>query len=219
MQTLGLSSTPQPTDGLFKRLFWPEIANQYDVDLVGQQGFWICIGAAVVSMVILILNRQVGLALLMGSTYFLAAMGVRERSVAAAVLIFICYLLDRVASFESAVLGMGGGGNPLISTVAIMLLFANVRATILSRRWQAPNTPTEVSELPERYTSSLGDKIANVLPAVLWPRTRYIFYPLASILVLLSVLAVIGLPLMKHKQAQVAPPAPSEEVLTVSPSR
>jgi hypothetical protein len=96
-----------------------------------------------------------------------------------------------------------------------MLLFANVRATILSRKWQAPDTPVDVSEMPERSTSSFGDKLANVMPGKLWPRTRYVFFPLACILILISLLGMVGLPMMKNKQAaaernrtviQVSPP-------------
>ncbi|HTH54261.1 MAG TPA: hypothetical protein VL495_09935 [Edaphobacter sp.] len=215
MQTLGLSSSPRPTDGLFKRLFWPEIANQYDVDLVGQQGFWVCLAVAVLSMVVLIWQGQIGFGLLLGSTYFLAALGVRERDIAAAVLIFLCYLLDRIAALEFAILGMVGGGNSILTTIATMLLFANVRATILSRRWQTSDTPAEISEFPERQTSSFSDRIVNQLPAMLWPRTRYVFYPLATILLLLSMSGVIGLTMMKHKQVQTPN---SQKVLPVSPS-
>jgi hypothetical protein len=52
METLGLSSQPQPTDNLFKRLFWPRIESHYDVDLLGQQGFWVCSIVAVLSLIV-----------------------------------------------------------------------------------------------------------------------------------------------------------------------
>jgi hypothetical protein len=214
MQTLGLSSETQPTDGLFKRLFWPEIANQYDVDLVGQQGFWVCFAVAVLSTVISLFTGHPFLGLFVGATYFLGALGVRQRSIAAAVLIFLCYLLDRAVSMESMALGLGGGGNPLLGIVATMLLFANIRATILSRRWQTPGTPAEVSELPERSSTSFGDKLANVLPEKLWPRTQYVFFPTASLLVLITLLSMVGLPMMKKKQAVSEPPS---AVFTVNP--
>jgi hypothetical protein len=201
MQTLGLSSAPQPTDGMFKRLFWPEIANEYDVDLVGQQGFWICFAVAVISTFVFLFAGHYFLGVFVGATYFLGALGVRQRNTAAAILIFICYLLDRVASVESMALGLGGVGNPLLGIVATMLLFANIRATILSRRWQAAATFGEESEMPERTTSSFGDKLANVLPEKLWPRTQYVFFPLASILILLSLIGMVVLPIAKQKQA------------------
>ena len=186
---------------MFKRLFWPEIANEYDVDLVGQQGFWICFAVAVISTVVSLFTGHPLLGVFIGATYFLGALGVRQRNTAAAVLIFICYLLDRVVSVESMALGLGGAGNPLLGIVATMLLFANVRATILSRGWQTSVTPSEESDMPERTTSSFGDKLANVLPEKLWPHSQYVFFPLASILILLSLLSMVGLPIMKHKQA------------------
>src|ERR1019366_6073387 len=118
MQTLGLSSAPQPSDGMFKRLFWPEIANEYDVDLVGQQGFWVCFAVAILSTVVSLFTGHALLGVFIGVTYFLGALGVRQRNAPAAVLIFLCYLLDRVVSVESMILGLGGGGNPLLGMVA-----------------------------------------------------------------------------------------------------
>jgi hypothetical protein len=214
MQTLGLSSAPQPTDGLFKRLLWPEIANEYDVDLVGQQGFWICFAVAVITTVASLFMGRAILGVFIGATYFLGALGVRQRNAAAAALIFLCYLLDRASSVESAVLGLGGTGIPLLGIVATMLLFANVRATVLSRRWQASATPSEVSEMPERSTSSFADKLANVMPDKLWPRTRYVFFPLASVLILISIWGMARLPMVKQKQDA---PKPPSAVLEVSP--
>src|SRR6266702_3109672 len=206
MQTLGLASAPQPTDGLFKRLFWPEIANGYDIDLVGQQGFWVCVAVAVIATLMSLFTGHPLLGVFVGATYSLGALGVRQRNATAAVLIFLCYFLDRVVSVETMVLGMAGGGNPLLGIVATMLLFANVRATILSRRWLASTAPNEISEMPERSTSSFGDKLANVLPAKLWPRAQYAFFPLASLLILVSLLSVLGLPMLK-KQAAANPPS------------
>ena len=88
--------------------------------------------------------------------------------------------------------------------MATLLLFANVRATFLARRWQREETASEISELPERTTSSLGDKLANVLPEKVWPKARYAFYPLALIVILMSILSIVGLPKIKAKQAAAA---------------
>jgi hypothetical protein len=208
MQTLGLASEQRPTDGMLKRLFWPSIENQYDVDLVGQQGFWVCVIVAVLSTVMLVVTGQAIVGSLVGLTYLLAGMGVRERSVAAAVLIFLCYFVDRVGSF---VLGMGGG-NPLLGAVALMLLFANVRATILSRRWRAADTPAEVAEIPERTTSSFGDKLSNQMPTAVWPKGRFVFYPLAGLLLLLTVAGMVMLQVMPHRRVAQQPQGQQIEV-------
>jgi hypothetical protein len=201
MQTLGLSSAPQPTDGLFKRLLWPEIANQYDVDLVGRQGLWICFAVAVLSMTFTLFSGHEVVGVLIGATFFLGGLGVRQRDTAAAVFVFLCYLLDRILTLESMALGLGGGGNPFLGIVATMLLFANVRATSLSRRWEAAS-PADASEFPERSTTSLADKLANVLPEKLWPWTQYVFFPLAAIFILITLLSMAGLPILKQRRAE-----------------
>jgi hypothetical protein len=193
MQTLGLSSAPQPTDNLFKRLLWPQIANGYDVDLIGQQGFWLCFVVAVLSIIGLSATGQPILGLLVGATYLLGGFGVRQSDVAAASLIFLSYLLGRITAIESMYLGFPGG-NPLIGIVATMLLFANVRATVLVKRWKNAEAPVDVSEMPERATNTLGDKIANVLPEMFWPYARYPFFVLAAIVTVVQILAMIGMP-------------------------
>ena len=193
MQTLGLATPQQATDGLFKRLFWPTITNQYDVDLVGQQGFWVCVVVAVLSVVLLLVSGNFLLAVLVGVTYVLGGSGVRERSIAAAVLIFCCYLVDRLTSVQMMYLGLGGS-NPLVGLVALMLLFANVRGTVLSRRWQASGTSLEVAELPERSTGSFLDRVANAMPAAVWPVGKYFFFPFAGLLLALTVVSMSLLP-------------------------
>jgi hypothetical protein len=216
MQTLGVASTPQPTDGLFKRLFWPTIENQYDVDLVGQQGFWICFIIAVISTVMLIATGQLLIGLLVGITYFLAGLGVRERSIAAAVLIFACYFLDRLSSVELMILGSAGVGNPFVVSVATLLLFSNVRATILSRKWWAPETPADIGELPEQTNTTFFDKVANSMPPAVWPKGRFVFYPLAGLLLLMTVLGMVSLPFMQRKHPVVQ--KPPSATYDVSPS-
>ncbi len=104
--------------------------------------------------------------------------------------IFLCYFLDRIAGFEMMYL-FKSPGNPLLGLVAMMLLFANVRATVLSRRWQDPATEPDVAELPERSDASFADKFANRLPALIWPKARYVFYPLSAVLLALSIFSVI----------------------------
>jgi len=42
MQTLDLSGERKKSDGRLKSLFWPTVENAWDVDYLGQQGFWIC---------------------------------------------------------------------------------------------------------------------------------------------------------------------------------
>lgn len=199
MQTLGLASEQKPTDGLVKRLFWPTIENQYDVDLVRQQGFWLCAVVAILSMVVSIAGGQPWAGVLIGVTYLLAGTGVREGSVGAAIIIFLCYLCDRVLTIEG-----GGAGNPLISLFALALLLSNIRATLLSQRWLRAANGVDGTEQIERGSSTWGDKIANVMPAAIWPKGQYVFYPLGGGLLLLSVFAMVMLPAMQRKRASQA---------------
>ncbi|NYF89446.1 hypothetical protein RBB79_07820 [Tunturiibacter empetritectus] len=211
MQTLGLSSQPQPTDNLFKRLFWSAIESQYDVDLIGQQGFWVCTVVAVLSLGMMTLLHMPLTGLFTAVVFFLGGCGVRQRSVAAAGLVFALYLTNLVGG-----LVLGSFGNPLIQLIVLMLLFANVRATVLSRRWMAQPVDTIDQELPERSMETVTDKFANGLPALLWAKSRYAFFPLAGVLLLLSIAGVV----LMEKQALIrtATPAGATKTLDVGPS-
>lgn len=102
MQTLGLSGETKRRDGFFRSIFWPTVENAWDVDYLGQQGFWICL---------LIAGFQFGFALLTGSPlliavgllaavlYLVGGMGVREKSWPAAAMICACYLLPAGNSY------------------------------------------------------------------------------------------------------------------------
>jgi hypothetical protein len=208
MQTLGLSSQPQPADNLFKRLFWPAIESQYDVDLLGQQGFWVCTIVAVLSLVVMIILGTPITGVFAALAFFLGGCGVRQRSVAAAVLVFSLYLVNFVGG-----IAIGAFGNPLIQGVVLMLLFANVRATVLSHRWMAQPIDPIDQEFPERSMTTITDRFANKLPAVLWPRTRYVFFPLAGILLLLTVAGVV----VMKRQARAAVPEDTTTTLEVTP--
>lgn len=193
MQTLGLASKPQPTDNLFKRLFWPAIESQYDVDLLGQQGFWVCTVVAIVSFAVMAILGTPITGAFSALVFFLGGCGVRQRSVAASALVFCVYLIN----FVGGIL-IGSFGNPLIQAVILMLLFANIRATVLSRRWMSQPVDPIDQELPERSITTIADRFANKLPVTLWPKTRYVFFPLAGVLLLLTLAGVV---LMKRQAA------------------
>jgi hypothetical protein len=74
----------------------------------------------------------------------------------------------------------------------MMLLFANVRATVLSQRWMSQPADTSDQELPERLTKSFTDKFSNVLPAKLWPIGRYVFFPMAAVTLLLILIGFVA---------------------------
>jgi hypothetical protein len=206
MQTLGLTSKPQPADNIFKRLFWPAIESQYDVDLLGQQGFWICTGVALMSLVLLTVLGMPMSGLFTAIVFFLGGCGVRERSIAVAAMVFFLYLWNLIAAII-----LGGFGNPVFQLMILMLLFANVRATILSRRWVAQPSENDLNDLPERSQLSVAERFANRLPVKLWPNSKYVFFPLAAILLLLSVTGVV----MSKRRVQVPAISSPESSTTI----
>ena len=207
MQTLGLASEQKPTDGMLKRLFWPTIENQYDLDAVSVQGFWLCVIVAVLSFVLLTLTGNWFIGLLIFITYALGGTGVRERSVAAAVLVFSCYLFDKLLSIETlALTGVTGFNNPIAGVLALALLAANIRGTLLAKRWEheaaARGLVADPDQMPERATTTAFDKVANTLPPRVWPVGRFIFFPLAGISILLIVLVMVMTPFAAKQRKQ-----------------
>ena len=185
MQTLGLSSKPQPTDNIFKRLFWPNIESGYDVDLLGQQGFWVCTAVGGFSGLMLLLAGWPTLAVIYALAFFLEGCGVRERSIVAAVVVFGLYVTNVVSGAL-----MGGFGNPVFTAVILMLLFSNIRATVMAKLWTEAPEDEGKSELPERGRESLPERFANVLPAKLWPVWQYVFYPMAVVVMALLIMGI-----------------------------
>lgn len=201
MQLTDILIDRHPADGFVKRLFWPRIASQRDVDLVGQQGFWICAFVAAVWMVGGMFTQRPYLDAVIGLTYLMAAMGIRQHSVPAAVLAFAGLFLDRLAALEAMLLDVPGGGNPRVGLVAILLLFLNIRATLLAHRWQAEMSETGAS----LSATSLRDRFANRWPPFAWPRVRHVFYALAGLVILTSVVALFSLPSMYREQLSQGP--------------
>ena len=214
METLGLSSTsPQKSDNIFQRLFWPTIHNQYDVDLIGQQGFWVCAVIGLLSGIVLLVTGQFLVGLFTSFIYLAGACGVRQRNVLAASLIFTLYLINIVASFV-----MGAAGNPLLPAVCLMLLAANIRASIVSSKWMNAAALESDTDLPDRTIETLGDQLSNQFPVTIWPRVKYIFYPLAVIMILLTIAGsfVVAKQRQQSRRATYAQPT---AVFPVSPSR
>ncbi|MBS1816069.1 MAG: hypothetical protein JSS87_14450 [Acidobacteria bacterium] len=168
---------------MFKRLFWPTVHNQYDVDLLGRQGFWIAAAVGILSFVILTIGGHVIVGMATALVYLAGACGIRERSIAASTLIFILYFFN-FAITQFVTLRAGGFSNPILGLVILMLLAANVRATFQSRNWMSG----EDTELPERSTESFGDVVANGLPVKIWKITKYPFFVLAALLLLLTMM-------------------------------
>lgn len=214
MQTLDLSGEPKKSDGRLKSLFWPTVDNAWDVDYLGQQGFWICLIIGTINFAVLAITasempdssaRLVFLCLgcVVGFIYLAGGMGVRESSWPAALMVFVLYVFDQLSAGHIGVL-------PII--VAGVLL-SNVRATILASKWKPA---TEDEDRPMRFNETLRDKLVDQLPPRAWPVIKYPFYLFTSlVLVMLLVGSVLHVLRPAPKQLLNENATPS---VTVSPA-
>ena len=196
MQTLGLSGESRRSDGWLKSVFWPTVENAWDVDYLGQQGFWICVVVAVFQFVAGALTGNpiiFATNALMTLVFLIGAMGVREACWPAAAMVFAIYFVNILAA-----LAMGGLPSPLAILFAAILL-SNLRAAILASQWRPAG---EDEDRPTRFNESLRDKLVDQLPRKAWPTLQWPFYVLSVILLLLSVLGVSALVL--HRVTAIA---------------
>lgn len=114
--------------------------------------------------------------------FYLGGVGVRERNFFAAVIVFFLYFLSTVLMLQM-LFTMGG----IVRIFICALLFSNMRATWLASQWKPES---EEAALPPRFGETLGEKFADKLPQILWPKLR-IFYFIFALGYL--VLTVIGL--------------------------
>jgi hypothetical protein len=179
VQILGLSdSTPKP-ETRFKALFWPSIRHETDVDYITRQGFWICFFIAVISLIVAALQGGVvfGIECYEALFYFLSGVGIRMRSVFAAICVLIAYSLG---SFFT--------GFSIFRLVGVALLLANARGTWLSAQWRS--NQTEPPPVPMNET--LADKLADRLPIAIWPWGRFVYYFFVVFEALLLILVIVG---------------------------
>ena len=184
MQTLGLSDSTPRTESRWRALFWPTIRNEGDFDYITTQGFWICFVVGVVTILFNAVGGSPFVGLFEGVFFILAGVGVRQRSRVAAIVAFSSYLLSALVLQRYT-----GNGFGIVRIIFLALLFANIRGNWLSARWANQQTSAET---PARLNQTLGDKLADQLPAWLWPKIRIVFYIIAGIeigLLLLGLLA------------------------------
>jgi hypothetical protein len=156
-------------------LFWPTIKNERDADNVVRYGFWICFVLAALRLAVSPFGGSIVSGIFEGLFFFLAGVGVRERSRVAGFAAFFAYLLGLLVGFRS------GNVFNIVKFIILVLLLANIRANWLSARWAKDS---ECQPYPNRLTKTIRDKLVNQLPAFLWPKLRFIFYALACIEIL-----------------------------------
>jgi hypothetical protein len=179
MQTLGLSSEDKRSDGRLKSIFWPTVDNAWDVNHLGQQGFWIClvigvfqlIGASFIGSSLLLI-----LGLIAFLIFFLGGIGVREASWPAAAIVFTMFVAGLAET-------MARGTLPgIFSIAAAAILLSNVRAAFLASEWR-PAGPDE--DRPTRFNESFSDKFVDQMPAKVWPIARVPFFIVSALYLVL----------------------------------
>ncbi|HXM44120.1 MAG TPA: hypothetical protein VN924_22990 [Bryobacteraceae bacterium] len=173
MQTLGLSDSTPRTESRWRALLWPTIGNEGDFDYVTTQGFWVCFVVAAVTLGASPFTGVLGWGVFEGAFFFLAGVGVRQRSRVAAIAAFSAYFLGALVAQRYT-----GNGFGIVRIVFLALLFANIRGNWLSARWAMDR---QSSAPLVRLNQTIGDKLSDQLPMFLWPKVRIAFYVLAAL--------------------------------------
>ena len=184
MQTLGLTGESKRSDCRLKSIFWPTVENAWDVNYLGEQGFWICVLVGVLQLAIAALSLSFSgnlIAFFTGAmaclVFLMGGMGVREANWPAAAMVFSVYFTGMLGSLAS-------GRLPGVLTVIVAaVLLSNVRAAFLASEWRPA---AEGEDRPTRFNETLSDKIADQLPAKLWPVVQVPFFALATVLLVLE---------------------------------
>lgn len=187
MEILGLSESTPRTENRLKSLLWPSIESGADVDYLGAQGFWVTSVISVISLVLLILARQPVAAIFTFLFFFLGGVGVRERNLYAAIVIFLIYALDTFLT------GIG-----VVRIIIGALLLSNVRPTWICSAWDPQSD--ERAALPPRFGDTLAEKFADMFPQFIWPKLRIFYYVFSALFMILTVigLAMITAGKLRH---------------------
>jgi len=200
MQSLNLSGETRKSDGHLKSLFWPTVENAWDVDYLGQQGLWVCVVIAIISLALVLIsafefaspaNRNMILALgfIFSFVFVVGGMGVRESNWPAAAMIFTLYVFNQLAS---------GRVPGVIAIIIAGVLLSNVRATVLASRWKPI---AEGEDRPTRFNETWRDKFVDQLPPKIWPILKIPFFVASSLLVIFLLYASV----VALNQRQAAP--------------
>jgi hypothetical protein len=184
MQTLGLSGESKRSDGWLKSIFWPTVENAWDVNYLGQQGFWICLVIGLLRALVGVFSGNPLLLvvyLVMALVFLLGGMGVREASWPAAAMMFAIFFSDIL--YTMAVGRLPG----VISIFFAGILLSNVRAAFLASEWRPVR---EDEDRPTRFNETFWDRFVDQWPAKAWPVLQVPFFSLAALLLVLSLAGV-----------------------------
>ncbi|MGC2661045.1 MAG: hypothetical protein WA324_24080 [Bryobacteraceae bacterium] len=144
------------------------------MDYLGVQGYWVCVAVAALTLVTSFSHHAGAAGAIEALYFYLAGVGIRQRSRFAAISALLVYFISVIGAFRVAHVG-------ILSIFFLVLLISNVRATTLAAHWAKFN---HVSAPPFRAGQSLTDKFSDVLPELMWPVGRWIYYGLTGLQVL-----------------------------------
>jgi hypothetical protein len=171
MQTLGLSDSTTRTESRLKSLFWPSIQSGADVDYLAVQGFWVCTIVGTLSLIFLTLAGQPVTGVLVFLLFHFGGVGVREHNPFAAAITLVYYVVDLLASMVLVVTNSPGIG--VVRIIITALLLSNLRATWIAAGWKPES---EEAALPPRLGETFFDKFADIWPAFIWPKIKWVYY-------------------------------------------
>jgi hypothetical protein len=195
MQTLGLSdSTPRPENRV-KTLFWPRVQYAEDAQLLGTQGYWICLILAVLNLLVGYSSHTLAAHSVDAIYYYLGGIGIKQASRFAATSLFLFYL----ATVISAVVSSRPPG--IASVFFIAILLANLRATWLVCRLKREQEHDAMCFSPVSSATLFTDTV----PRVVWPFGKWLFYVLTLLIAIGFLFSFIGLESRsRHKAERIA---------------
>ena len=192
MSTLGLDGVPQREDNILQRIFWPS-NHAGEADSLGQQGYWVCLFVGLISAGISMFSGHPLIGLLILAFYWLGGVGVREHSVAAAIIVVLGYI--SALTFAIATHHFPG----FLDIAITVILLGNIRGTYIASSWKAKGDP---EAFPDRMNVTFFDWLVDQLPAKLWPKGRYVFFSVSLIYGILLALGTVAVMRATLHQAQ-----------------
>jgi len=206
MGFLELDGNPVKDDNMFQRLFWPS-DHAGEADYLGKQGFWVCMIVALIGSLGSAYRGHPFIAMLLFIFYALGGIGVREHSVAAAVLVAADYWIENIFAISQ------GHFPGILSIAAGVMLLANIRGTYIAAKWARTGDP---EAFPERGHQTVSERFADQMPPYVWPKARIPFYAVAGVYMMMTIVGVFVLATRPPRPAQ--PPADTQQ-LDVAPPR
>ncbi len=199
MQTLGLSGESRRSDGRLKSIFWPTVENAWDVNYLGQQGFWICVVLAAFQIAVAAFSQNpivLVIYVVAALVYLAGGVGVREASWPAAAIVFGIFFTGLL--YTMAMRHLPG----IIDILFTGILLSNVRAAFLASEWKPAG---EGEDRPTRFNETMVDKLVDQLPAKVWPRLQPYFFAVGAALFALELIGVGALVWQRLSGLVVAP--------------